>query len=89
MGWITALAIFFVIWWTVLFAVLPFGMRSQEDDQDVVLGTARSAPSHFSFARKAFWTTVVSIVVFAVYYVVTQVYGVGPASFPNFFPTQR
>ncbi len=48
MGWITALAIFFVIWWTVLFAILPIGMRSQIEDDDVILGTAHSAPTNFS-----------------------------------------
>ena len=30
----TAIAIYFVVWWVVLFAVLPFGMRAQEDDKD-------------------------------------------------------
>ncbi|WP_409997548.1 DUF1467 family protein, partial [Escherichia coli] len=25
----TAFAIYFVLWWVVLFAVLPFGVRSQ------------------------------------------------------------
>ena len=27
----TAIAIFFLIWWVVLFAVLPWGMRSQHE----------------------------------------------------------
>jgi predicted secreted protein len=28
----TAFAIYFVLWWVVLFAVLPFGVRSQAED---------------------------------------------------------
>ena len=86
MGWVTGIAIFFVIWWTVLFAVLPIGMRSQIDDDDVILGTAHSAPTNFSFARKAFWTTIVSIVVFVGFYLLTEVYGIGPDSLPHFIP---
>jgi predicted secreted protein len=26
-----AIALYFVIWWTVLFAVLPFGVRTQDE----------------------------------------------------------
>ena len=31
----STIAIFFVVWWIVLFAVLPFGMRTQEEEGDV------------------------------------------------------
>lgn len=86
MGWITGTAIYFVIWWTVLFAILPIGTRSQVDDEEVILGTAHSAPTNFSFARKAFWTTLVSGVVFAVFYLVTEVWGIGPDTLPHFIP---
>ena len=41
---IAIVGIYFVVWWMVLFAVLPFGMRTQEEEGDVMLGTARSAP---------------------------------------------
>lgn len=86
MGWITGVAIFFVIWWTVLFAILPIGIRSQIDDDDVILGTAHSAPTNFSVLSKAFWTTVVSLLVFAVFYLVTEVWGFGLESLPHFIP---
>ena len=36
--------IFFIIWWMVLFAMLPFGLRTQDEDGDVTLGTVSSAP---------------------------------------------
>ena len=35
----TGLAIYFVLWWLVLFVTLPFGVRSQHED-----GEARPAP---------------------------------------------
>ena len=86
MGWPTGLAIYFIIWWTVLFAILPIGLRSQADDNDIVDGTPASAPSHFSFGKTALWTSAVSLLVFALFYWVTEILGVGPASFPNFLP---
>lgn len=40
-----AIALFIVIWWTLLFAVLPFSGRSQRESGDVVPGTPEGAPS--------------------------------------------
>ena len=31
MAWTTAAAIYFIIWWVVLFAVLPFGVRNASE----------------------------------------------------------
>jgi predicted secreted protein len=66
----TAIAIFFLIWWIVLFAVLPWGVRSQEEGGEVAPGTDPGAPAIPNLRRKLIWTTVVSAVVFAVCYVV-------------------
>ena len=44
MKWVLLAAIFIVLWWIVLFAVLPFGLKTQDDEQDVTLGTVASAP---------------------------------------------
>jgi GTP-binding protein Era len=38
-------AIFFLIWWVVLFAVLPWGVRSQHEGGEVVPGTDPGAPA--------------------------------------------
>ena len=40
-----AIAIYVVIWWTVLFAILPIGVRTQGEDGAVVPGTPESAPT--------------------------------------------
>lgn len=66
----TALAIFFLIWWVVLFAVLPWGVRSQHEGGEVVPGTDPGAPMLPKLGRKLLWTTLVSLVVFAGFYVV-------------------
>ena len=44
MPWYTVLAIYFIVWWLVFFTVLPFGIRSEEEHVDVVLGTDPGAP---------------------------------------------
>jgi predicted secreted protein len=65
MSLIFAIAIYFVVWWIVLFAVLPFGVRTQDEAGDVVRGTPRSAPAKFSLRRLIVINTLVACVVFA------------------------
>jgi predicted secreted protein len=65
----SAIAIYFVIWWTVLFAVLPFGVRNADEAGEVVQqGHEAGAPVAHGLVRKALITTVISAVVFAVIY---------------------
>ena len=66
----TAVAIFFLIWWVVLFAVLPWGIRSQHEAGEIVPGTDPGAPAVPKLGRKLIWTTLVSVVVFVAFYVV-------------------
>ncbi len=66
----TAVAIFFLIWWVVLFAVLPWGVRSQHEGDAIVPGTDPGAPVLPNLGRKLFWTTLVAGVLFAACYLV-------------------
>jgi predicted secreted protein len=59
-----ALGLYFVVWWTLLFAVLPFGVRSQVEEGEVVSGTEPGAPAAPLLVEKAIWTTIVASVVF-------------------------
>lgn len=63
MSLVSLLAIYFVVWWVVLFAVLPWGMRTQEDEGEVVLGTAHSAPTKPMLLRKALATSLIAAAV--------------------------
>jgi predicted secreted protein len=70
MKWTSALAIYFIIWWTVLFAVLPFGVRnSHEAGETVRDGNDAGAPVSHGLAWKAKVTTIVACIVFALVYV--------------------
>jgi predicted secreted protein len=65
----TAVAIFFLIWWVVLFAVLPWGVRSQHEGGEIAPGTDPGAPAIPNLWRKLLWTTLVSALIFAGCYV--------------------
>ncbi len=70
MGITLSIAVYFIIWWTVLFAVLPLGVRTQGEDNSVVPGTPESAPSAPRMWRVFLLNTVVAAVVFAGVWVV-------------------
>ncbi len=59
-----AVAIYFTTWWIVLFAVLPWGIRSQGEVGDVVPGSDPGAPAVPHLLAKAVWTTLIAGVVF-------------------------
>ena len=61
----TAFAIYFVLWWIVLFVTLPFGVRSQHEDGASVPGTDPGAPIASQMGRKLIWTTAISAIIFA------------------------
>ena len=62
----TAFAIYFVLWWVVLFVTLPFGVRSQHEDGEGAPGTDPGAPVLARMGCKLIWTTLISGVVFAI-----------------------
>jgi predicted secreted protein len=65
---VLSVALYFVIWWTVLFAILPLGVKSQYEAGEVVPGSEGAAPHAPMLLRKALITTVVAALVFAVVY---------------------
>ncbi len=68
-----AVAIFFVTWFIVLFAVLPFGVRSQHEAGTLVPGTDPGAPVAPKLWIKALWTTVLTFVVLGVFYLLSSI----------------
>ena len=62
----TGFAIYFVMWWIVLFLTLPFGIRSQHEDGEGAAGTDPGAPVASQMGRKLIWTTTISAVIFAI-----------------------
>ncbi len=67
-----AIAVYFICWWMVLFTVLPFGVRSQQEQGEIVDGSEPAAPSIPHIWRKFAITTVVAALIFAPIYAVVE-----------------
>ncbi len=63
-----AIGIFFVIWWITLFAVLPFGVTTQQEEQSIIPGSAESAPATPLLMKKLVATTLVTCLLFSIVY---------------------
>lgn len=69
----TAIAIYFVVWWIVLFAILPLGVKNAHEAGETTLeGNEPGAPVSHQMGKKALITTVVAGVVFAGIYLAIQ-----------------
>lgn len=86
MSWVSVFAVYFILWWIVLFATLPFSLRTQDDDEDVTLGTVSSAPKGPHMLRAMLRTTIVSALILGAYYAVTRGFGVGFDDLPRIVP---
>jgi len=65
----SAIAIYFIIWWLVLFIVLPFGIRNANETGEVIKeGNEPGAPTNPHLVQKAVITTILATAVFAVFY---------------------
>lgn len=62
-------AIYVICWWVILFAILPIGVRTQQEAGSVEPGTAESAPVSTRLWAKLAATTVIAAAVFGVVYV--------------------
>lgn len=86
MNIVFAIAVFLIIWWVVLFAVLPFGLKTQDDDGESVLGTVSSAPRGPHMLRAVIWTTIVSLLIFGFLLLLTRYFGLGIDDIPRVVP---
>jgi predicted secreted protein len=66
MGWATGLMVYLVIWWTVLFAILPLGVKRVENPGR---GEDRGAPERPELKRKAIITTLVSAALWLAFFI--------------------
>ena len=70
MRWFSIAAIYLLFWVLTAFAVLPFGLRTpdEEDDPTLVPGQANSAPVNFRPWRVVWRTTLISAVLLVLFY---------------------
>jgi predicted secreted protein len=86
MTWVSVAALYFILWWIVLFATLPFGLKTQDDDKDVTLGTVSSAPKGPHMLRAFVCTTIVSALILGGFYLLTKGLGLGIDDIPRIVP---
>ena len=79
----SAIAVYFIIWWLVLFLTLPFGARSaHEAGEEPLAGHAPSAPMRHLMGRKVLATTLLASVVFAAFWWLVVQSGLGLDAIP-------
>lgn len=66
MGVATAVAVYVVLWWITLFAVLPWGIKTDPETGQI------GAPAAPQLLRKFVATTLISAVIWAIIYVVVS-----------------
>lgn len=79
---VMASAIYIFIWWITLFTVLPFGVRTQDEEGSVVPGTPGSAPARPRILRIFLLNTLVATIVFAIVYAIIEYRLISPDDFP-------
>jgi predicted secreted protein len=67
MSWGFGTATYFIIWWVLLFAILPFGVQSQHELNDVVLGSEPGAPARPRLMLKLAVNTVIADLLWTVF----------------------
>lgn len=71
MTWFTGVVVYLLVWWTALFAVLPFGTRP-DPEGDPVAGGWRGTPQRPLLLRKVIATTLVSAVIWLGIYALVE-----------------
>ena len=61
----SAIVLFAVCWFMILFMVLPLFVRSQEEAGEVEPGTSPGAPDEPMMKKKLIWTTIAAVIVWA------------------------
>jgi predicted secreted protein len=85
--WQSALAIYVLFWTMSAFLVMPFGMKTADEAGiDKVPGQADSAPAEFRLGQMALRTTIVSAILFAIFYANDRFGWLTADSLPLFTP---
>ncbi len=81
----SALVLLSVIWFMLLFIILPLNINTQKDNGNIIKGTAPSAPTNLNFKRKiklvSFFSLIIWLPIFLVIY--TGVFTISDLDFYN------
>ncbi|SMO32287.1 DUF1467 family protein [Paracoccus laeviglucosivorans] len=60
------IVLYSVLWFLVMFVLLPIGQRSQADMGEVTMGTPPGAPHEPKLKKKMLWATIITTVLWGV-----------------------
>ena len=69
MNWFTGILVYVMIWWVVLFTVLPWGVKVPDKPEP---GHASSAPRNPMMWRKVIATTVITTILWFIFYYISE-----------------
>ena len=84
MNVVTGIVLYAIIWFMTLFVILPFRMKSQSEDGEVVPGTPGSAPADPALRKRFLITTLVAAVVWGIVATIILTEAVSIADFDLF-----
>ncbi len=68
MNWVTGVAVYVCIWWVVIFAVLPLGVRTAAPSEQ---GHDPGAPENPRLVFKAILTTAITTILWLAFYLIS------------------
>jgi len=63
MDWFSGVVVFFIVWWTAVFVVFPWGLERDE----------RGMPTNLRLGRKFLITTALTAVIWVVIYILVEI----------------
>lgn len=70
MGWFIGFVVYSLVWWTLLFCILPIGVKPEEGSLEE--GGWRGAPDTPRLGHKVIWTTILSAVIWLAIYALIE-----------------
>ncbi|WP_429911236.1 DUF1467 family protein [Glycocaulis sp.] len=71
-GFVEGLVVYLITWWIVIFTVLPLRIQGQYETGEIVEGSEPGAPVNPRLKEKAFLTTVLTSVLWLVFFAVME-----------------
>ena len=66
-----SVVVFIILWWLVLFIILPRNINSQNETGNIIEGTDPGAPTNPNIVKKLVITTFITSLLFAIIFILT------------------
>ena len=66
-----SVVVFIILWWLVLFIILPRNINSQQEKGNIIEGTDPGAPTNPNIVKKLVITTFITSLLFAIIFFLT------------------